>query len=533
MFQSILCKPLRATQLIIAISAFSWLLNPVLAQSPVQQFSMAYSRSDSSAYTYDKTPASPGTFSGCNSTVYRYNWKQGTENLLKLISFTANASSFTVSGRADALVRIRRVNNSQVTGNRCIIYGETTLATATCCVNPQQLNFKVPYNDDMSSFLNNNVINQGTDNLFTNSNNGDGNNNNIERLDVLFTAGLVTSYTNEVGFILCERGNNNAHDGFRIAAITGVDLNNDPVSFGAVKTCFAGNGANNGSWGHPSQANGNRQIAAYVLRKDEAEPNLRVSSNVNQEIGAVYFSLADLGIAPGQRIYGYCLLGPDGTANPSSAQILNLSNTSVYPTGTTEVQGGGLDLIAINTYFMTGQALAENTINGFSVQEQNGLVRLNWQINAPDEYQQLAVERSVDGIHYGTVATMAPACIQYTDNPDVRYIYYRLKLVTKNNQVIYSPVQQLALKGLNHQPRLYPTVFTGETSLIAEHIPAGVYTVRLVQPDGRLVRQHTEHLIENQATITARPDKNYKGVLFIHLINNQNGQTFCFRLLIH
>ena len=532
MFQSILCKPLWATPLFLTISAFSWLLNPAFAQSPVWQFSMAYSKSDSSAFSYDKLPASPGTFSGCNSTVYRYNWKQGTDNLLKLISFTANASSFTVSGRPDADIRIRRVNNSQAMGNRCIIYGETTLTSAVPCVNPLQLNFKVPYNDDMSSFLNNNVINQGTDNLFTNSNNGDGNNNNIERMDVLFTAGLVTSYTSEVGFILCERGNNNAHDGFRIAAITGVDLNNDPVSFGVVKTCTAGNGANNGSWGHPSLANGNRQIAAYVLRKDETENRLRVSSNVNQEIGAVYFSLADLGIAPGQRIYGYSLLGPDGTANPSSDQIMNLANTSVYPTGTTEAQGGGLDLIAINTYFMTGQALAENTIRGFAVQEINGQVLLNWQINTPDDCQQLTIERSADGIHFGTIAELKPETDQFTDQPDGRFIYYRLKLETKNKQVIYSPVQLLALKSPNHQPRLYPNVLSGETSLIAEHIPAGLYMVRLIQPDGRLVRQHTERLIENQSTITISLDKNYKGVLFINLTNSQNGQAFCFRLLI-
>jgi hypothetical protein len=46
-------------------------------------------------------------------------------------------------------------------------------------------------------------------------------------------------------------------------------------------------------------------------------------------------------------------------ANPTSAQLLNLNDAAVYPTGTTEAQGGGLDLISVNTFSATGQVLAQ------------------------------------------------------------------------------------------------------------------------------------------------------------------------------
>jgi hypothetical protein len=241
-----------------------------------------------------------------------YTWKNGASNQLKLTSFTVSSKTFIVSPPPASVVKIRRVNNANVTGVRSILYSEST-APVSACVAPQQLNFKAPYNNDMESFLNNNVMNHGTDNLFSNAGNSDGNNNNIERVDVIFPGGVSSFIASDAGFGLFERGNNNAHDGFRIAAILSLDASNNPASFGAVKTCTAGNGSNNGSWGHPSIANGNVALAAYVLRKEAAETYLKVSSNVTQEIGGVYFSFTDLGVAANQVIYGYSLIGPDGT----------------------------------------------------------------------------------------------------------------------------------------------------------------------------------------------------------------------------
>ena len=325
------------------------------AQSPVTSFSASYQSASGAISQYTASPFSQGTFSGCSGTPYTYTFCNGTSNQYKLTSFNANGNSYVVAPASASVVKLRRVNNAQVTGNRNIVYMESTAATAAACPSAAILNFKPPYVDVMEDVLAAGMLNQGIDNIFTNASNGDGNNNNVERVDVIFSSGLNTSIPSQAGFAIFDRGNNNQHDAFRIAAITNLDASGNPAGFGPVKTCTAGNGSNNnGSWGHPSTANGNKQLACYVMRKDASETYLRASAVVNQEIGGVFYTFADLGITAGQHLYGYALLGPDGIATPTSSQLLDLNDASVYPTQTTEASGGGLDLVAVNTVFATG-----------------------------------------------------------------------------------------------------------------------------------------------------------------------------------
>jgi len=343
--------PLTFGLLLLALLGYSGALT---AQSPITAFSAYYQSNPGTVGLYTSLPVSIGSFSGCASKLYTYTFGNGASNQYKLNSFNANGNTYFVAPASASAVRLRRVNNSQVTGTRNIVYMETAASTATACPSGTNLNFKPPYMDGMEDLLAAGVLNQGTDNLFTNASNGDGNNNNVERVDVIFAGGLNTNSPTQAGFAIFDRGNNNAHDGFKIAAITSLDAAGNPAGFGPVKTCVAGNGSNNGSWGHPSTVNGNKQLAYYVMRKDMPDTWLKASSSGNQELGGVFYTFADLGITAGQHLYGYALLGPDGIATPGSSQLLDLNDASVYPTQTTEASGGGLDLVAVNTVFATG-----------------------------------------------------------------------------------------------------------------------------------------------------------------------------------
>lgn len=486
--KSILCRTAFIGIAVICTLLIS-LPEKLNAQYPVQQFNTLYLTSDTTVKTYTAYPTNPGSFSACAGNNYTYNWKQGTENQLKLISFTANSQSYVIGGFSTAIVKIRRVNNANVNGNRSIVYAETTVPGATTCVSPRVLDFKVPYNDDMASFLSSNVLNQGTDNLFTNSGNGDGNVNNIERMDVVFPNGIANAIPSDVGFILCERGNNNAHDGFRITAILSIDANNNPTSFGQVKTCVAGNGSNNGSWGHPSIANGNKQFAAYILRKESNETNLRVSSNVNQEMGGVFFSLASLGIASEQVIYGYSLIGPDGVANPSTAQLLNLNDATVYPTNTTEAQGGGLDLIAVNTYFGTGPALASPYITSFGGRENDGNILVNWTLQNLPPGKIISLERSADGTNFTTILEyhyQQENNGQFQDIPGKGLFYYRIKIRDDLNPAIAVYSQQIRFYVKNETPLfIYPTIAKAGQIITIDNLTAGDYMLTLADNSGR------------------------------------------------
>lgn len=462
----------------------------LLSQSPVMQYQANYVSATTSISNYTAFPTSTGTFSGCSSNNYTYTWNNGSNNQLKLVSFTANAKTYVISGITNVEVKLRRVNNANVSGNRNILYSETSAASATACVTPRQLDFKTPYNDDMSSFLNNNVLNHGTDNVFTNAGNGDGNVNNIERIDIVFTNGIQSSIPADAGFILCDRGNNNSHDGFRIAAILSIDGSNNPTSFGPVRICIAGNGSNNGSWGHPSTANGNRLLPFYILRKDITDTYLRVSSNVTQEIGGVFFSFSDLGVVANQRIYGYCLLGPDGIANPTSAQLLNINDASVYPTGTTEAQGGGLDLIAVNTFFGTEQALASSyyqQFNGFTEEEK---AHLQWSLDNLPQGNTVFLERSNDGINFLPVHSYRHEGVinnTYNDIPGSGIFYYRLTTLAGDSSKIYSRIVQLKIANNGGNWKVFPTLVKPGNKVTISSLQNGRYRMTIRNSNSSIV----------------------------------------------
>lgn len=457
---------------------------PVLqAQSAVTSISAGYVTT-ATPTSYLALPASPGTFSGCSSTLYTYNFSSGTSNQYKLNGFNAGGNTYLVAPGSLGTVKLRRINNTNATGNRNILYMETTASTAPACPVTPTLNLAPPYLDVMETALGAGILNQGTDNIFTNAGNGDGNNNNIERVDVLFPSGLNTSSPSEAGFAIFDRGNNYQHDPFKIVAITSLDANGDPASFGPVRSCSGGNGSSgNGNWGHPSVANGNKSFAAYVMRKDPSDSRLRVSSNVNQEIGGVFYSFADLGISAGQPLYGYALLGPDGTASPSSAQLLNLSNTSVYPTGTTEAAGGGLDLVAVNTVFETGSyVVLPIRIGSFTGRVQNDRALLQWELEDAMAGDQVTLERSTDAVTFSTLySTNAVDALQntYTDaalTGGDNY-YYRLKVTSTSGKVQYSQTIALHSTGRSSGWKLWPTLADRSEPFRLQGLRDGAYTM--------------------------------------------------------
>ncbi|HWK04868.1 MAG TPA: hypothetical protein VNS58_14605 [Puia sp.] len=503
-------------------------------QSPVTSFSASYVTTGSSVSSYTALPASPGSFGGCSPTSYLYTFSNGLSNQYKLNSFNANGSTYFVAPAASATVKLRRVNNSNATGNRSIVYMESTAPSASACPSPATLNFKPPYLDVMETVLNVGMLNQGTDNIFTNAGNGDGNNNNIERVDVIFSSGLNTASPPEAGFAIFDRGNNYQHDPFKIAAITSLDANGDPASFGPVRTCTSGNGSNNnGSWGHPSAANGNLSFSIYVLRKDASAPRLQVSSNLNQEIGGVFYTFADLGITAGQALYGYALLAADGTASPSSAQLLNLNNTAVYPTGTTEAQGG-LDLVAVNTVFSTGSYIVLPvqiaSFTGSMQQDATGAPagrQLQWELGNVEGDEQVCLERSADGVAFSTVysttiSSAAPSLsMKYTDMSGISgsVFYYRLKVTIPSGSSQYSNTLALHGDGADAGWKIYPTVAERSQRLKLQGIRDGDYTVVFYDYGGGS-RKVPVHVLNQEAWIDPPSGGLVPGIYWLQLSGN-------------
>ncbi len=185
---------------------------------------------------------------------------------------------------------------------------------------------------------------QGADNVFTNAADGNGNNNNVERLDVIFRSGLVC--TADLTFAIWERGVSNAHDAFKIAAITAVDpVTGLPSAYGAVINIAAGWGATD-----LNSTLGSADFTTVVVRNTTAgggaiSPSALTTNN--QSVGGISVSVTSaaaalgLGINTGSTIYGYSLFASD--VSNVSANVVDWNNAANFPTNTTS---GGIDLVA-------------------------------------------------------------------------------------------------------------------------------------------------------------------------------------------
>jgi|GEM_PF-1355654 len=302
---------------------------------------------------YNANGANGSSFS---NTSYQYSFgasTQETNHLKRLNSFTIGSEVYTYADNASSVVKIRRVNNTVVTGTRTLLWVEKG-ASAT--------NNKVAvvnqYNDNMESVFDGNNLNQGTDNLFANQGDGNGNNNNIERLDVIFAGGVISTINTKVGFALFERGDDNAHDPFVIAPITAIDADGNPTAYGNIVR------VNTASYGNLPSSSTNY----YIVRKD-AETNLRMSTSGTQKIGGVFVSFSDLGVAPNTKIYGYSVIGYDLPANAGSANLVDYTNSTYFPRNTSSAtMQGGIDLIALTGVLSAPNSIilppvAENIIN--------------------------------------------------------------------------------------------------------------------------------------------------------------------------
>ncbi len=207
-----------------------------------------------------------------------------------------------------------------------------------------------PYVPNEQDVFNTNNLNLGTDNLFQNTADGNGNNNNIERVDVVFDLGLTVDEA--LAFLVIERGLTGGHDGFQIAAITSIDGSGNPTSFGTLVTFGTGT---YGQADLNSDATTNWLITRNLLANpggDAAHP----SSNATQPLGgttiAVAALIADrgLGIALGSTIYGYSLFATDVNGAASQADLLNVNSTAYnHSTGAS----GGIDLTAYTGVALT------------------------------------------------------------------------------------------------------------------------------------------------------------------------------------
>ena len=278
------------------------------------------------AINTNAVPATP-------STVGTDNWGQGDD--LFLVSVEAFGNTYLPAVNMDATkFEFIRVDNANSSGFRTRLMAER--------IDPS--NFQPSYppananGSRMEASLQELIINRGALDVFHNvESNGSQKSNNIERIDILYPtfSAPETSLLDEIGYLVSEKNGNN---GFKIAAVTSIDANGNPTSYGPLVTI------DNGNYGEVNAA-----LDWRFLQNEQNPPqnNPVGIGNSTEQYGFSLVTFSDLGIAQNDTVYGISLFGIDVTGTGGQ----DLLDPTTFPQNTNEgadVHGGLGSLVFTN-----------------------------------------------------------------------------------------------------------------------------------------------------------------------------------------
>ena len=260
-------------------------------------------------------------------TTYDVTFGAGSQNNLRLTGFEIGGGSFNFVLLAD-IINLERVDNANATGSlHIVLYEDYSVAGTSVALRPE-------YAGTMMESLRGSIVNRGADNVFANAGDGNGNNNNIERIDYIFPDGFpVFNNIHQRGFLVMDRGGN---DRFKIAAITALGAGNRPTAFRDPVSVLET------QWGDSGISVDTTVMRGYTEGGDVLHPSAVITP---QPLSGVYVTWQALGLQTNDYIYGYSLAGNDVSTN--GADWTNVASSAVFPTNTsTGNEYGGLDLIS-------------------------------------------------------------------------------------------------------------------------------------------------------------------------------------------
>lgn len=346
-----------------------------------------------------------------------------TDNDLMLQNFTT--SSGKVYGMASTLptsVTFRRVDNANVQGVRQQMFfmNLDSLYDGNSSNRHVPFQMRTSYSNDMTDAFSGRILSRGSDNIFGNVNEGFGNYNNIERIDVMFQNPQQV-YANEGnGAVIFERGSVGNHGNVKLAAIISVDANGNPTSYSSVVSVTSAD------WGTQDPT------ATYnwaVYRRDaavQAEMGLSNDYVSPQSLGGVFVPYSSFGLSAGATIYGYSIIPADFTGTTSS-DVLNYTNNALYPltTDASDNNIGGIDIIGVTgifgenrsfpqtlsgTVFHDANGLTDNTVNGTGI---NNIAGSQLYVNIIDPDADTVVATATVAANGSWTATGVPANTTY------------------------------------------------------------------------------------------------------------------------
>lgn len=494
------------------------------AQSPVTAvFTHKENALTATTYTGTGATGSPASGYAGNSYTYQFGLPVASSNNTAILdSFTALGLNYHYQPE-NYQVKIRRVNNSTVTGFRKLMRIEQTGGTVTA---GGSILLLPEYNDSLEQVFSQRIFNVGVDNIFQNDDNS--NNINIERVDMIFPNGIDAADNTRAGFVVFDWGAAGDHDPFYMAAIKTLDVDGNPSSYYDAVSVTKNN--------YGSGAGGN--CTYVILRKNDTDARLLFNHDyVTQTRDGVFFRFGDLGVSSNTPIYGYSLFAADGQVSPA-AKMVDYTNATNFPI-TSDLSGGGPDLLTVAGLWVTDSLITlPNQVSEWRAAVVNNQVKLSWDLNMIDGLKEQVVERSENGITYIPILHIPVQAEGLQTALDIHPMsgknYYRLKLVQQDGiMVTCSAVSMVDLKpAASVTMSVYPNpVKNNFLKLEIRGLAKSSYTIHLLNINGQpLLRQ----LIVGEQTVqkSLYLPKHIAAGAYILKLTDENGKPVCERRIL-
>jgi hypothetical protein len=442
-----------------------------------------------------------------------YNWGVAPNNLTTtLTGFTAGALPYTYATSIPGTVFLRRVDNASATGDVTLVWVEAATSTS-----PTVFNMKADYVKDQAAFLDSNIYNKGADNLFGNS---IGNSNNIERLDWIYTPGFATAQPDKVGFPVFDRGAAGGHDRFCIAAITALSGGLPSAYSNLIRIT-------------PAEYGDIGPNVTYRVLHGTVPGDLFDISGTTQNRGGVLITYQDLGVAANTPVYGYSLFAGDVPVGATSADLVDWTNTTNFPTTTSSTADGGLDMIAITGIAIANSVLPTRFIN-FDAVENNDIINLKWVVENESSVDKYDIERSTDGINYfkineiQSVGSSNGHTYSLPDNVagvSSDQLFYRIRQYDKTGASYFSNTVAIRRNNKTAAIMIYPNP---ASEFLFVNIPSSLKdkgVLNVTNSTGAKVISHEVQLFNGNNSFTVNGVKQLPNGIYQLSIKLQSGKT--------
>ena len=294
-------------------------LTPLMGQTPISSATFSTQPASTSSYTATSPSDASGGISASTSYLVRYGEIQDQF----IDDYTVSGTLYNNFVLPDTLI-IQRTD----AGRQLIIFYEyDRIETGP---DPDEIYLDPTQQDNEEALYQSGLSNAGYDNILVNSAT---NFANVERIDIIYFSGIVTSSPSTAVFPIVERGGN---DDIRVAAIRGLDSNGVPNDYYPTVIRVSNDGTTD--WGNLGQSH----VSLVLRRQDATSDPLPVQILGTQNIHGSAIAFDEFGVTADDIVYGYSIFGDDVTATGSD--LIDVTNATNYPTNTGS--GSGLDLIA-------------------------------------------------------------------------------------------------------------------------------------------------------------------------------------------